>query len=808
MVNILPCTIIRETKTFCFTSNIWLLIGNLDIIKRGFEKMKKLMKRGLSMANMRKLLSFILAAVIVIMSLSSVAYAKTETVDIDKIADSLNKLNILQGSNGNYLLNNNITRAEATALIIRMLGKENYVKENAEQLKHTKYLDVEAKQWYAPYVGYSDLQSIVAGNPDGTFTPTDNVSEKAFIKMALCAIGYEYGSDFDWTNVYQKAYEVGIVTGDEYIEKTQDDYDYKRKKAAEVIFRSLNTYKKGTQTKMAYTLVEEGVVTSAELAASGIFGDDILTKVEISRSLSPNSIEVKFNEKIQSIDIEDVEIRIWDVGEQELPVASVVYIDNTVQIITGAQLPGKAYNVTFKKIVDESGNIASDITCTFIGYIPQQVSSDLFKVQKVEQASSNVINVYYTHPVNINSETPAYYEIYENGNLLLTGSAQNMTVRKMQSNDNAVSIYLNNKTLQVGQMYTLKISGKLTSAYGVKLAEGYGEIRDFTAAVDQSGQLQVTSVQAMTHLTVKVIFNREIDTDWAAKRLNYTVYDVNKRAVDVTNAVVTTTGTNSGKEVLLTLAYSLDRTKQYELKIEYIPDVYKQSSIENKTVQFSGAYLGDVDLNITNASSDYNNIIVLNFNKPLDESTATKVSNYVVSGMTDTSFNVVPEKAYYSENGSTSTVKLFLGPGKNLTRSYRYMVYVSNITDSVGTIRSVLMRREFTAGGSTVLTPAVTDAVIISGDTVKLAFNMEMAFSQNNLNPANYVMEYIENNEVLKIAPVGVTYIDAKTLVLRFDELNPQSVYRLRYNKITDFSETYTGAIPETVEAVNVRWGK
>ena len=151
-------------------------------------------------------------------------------LDINKMADSLNKLNILQGSNGDYLLNNNITRNRATALIIRMLGKENYVKQNADKLEVYQVLRRRSKGMVCALCrGFSDLNSIVAG------TRTDpshhwKMSLKEFIKMALCAIGYEYGTDFDWTNVYQKAYEVGIVIGDAYASKTQDNYDYKRRK--------------------------------------------------------------------------------------------------------------------------------------------------------------------------------------------------------------------------------------------------------------------------------------------------------------------------------------------------------------------------------------------------------------------------------------------------------------------------------------------------------------------------------------------------------------------------------------------------
>ena len=110
-----------------------------------------------------------------------------------------------------------------------MLGKENYVKQNADKLKYTKYFDVEAKAWYAPYVD-SAIQQYSCRQPDGSFAPLENVSEKAFHQDGACAIGYEYGTDFDWTNVYQKAYEVGIVIGDAYASKIQDNMIIKEEK--------------------------------------------------------------------------------------------------------------------------------------------------------------------------------------------------------------------------------------------------------------------------------------------------------------------------------------------------------------------------------------------------------------------------------------------------------------------------------------------------------------------------------------------------------------------------------------------------
>ena len=159
--------------------------------------------------------------------------------------------------------------------------------------------------------------------------------------MSLCALGYIYGEDFDWTNVYQKAYEIGIVKDPSYVTRIQDDTDYLSSEAVELLYHALNTNKKGTQTKMAYTLVEVDIMTVAELAASGIFADKTKSEINTISVLAPNSVEVVFNEVIQSVSEDDVKITDIET-DSELGVKSVGLSDNSIQIITAGQTPGSS----------------------------------------------------------------------------------------------------------------------------------------------------------------------------------------------------------------------------------------------------------------------------------------------------------------------------------------------------------------------------------------------------------------------------------------------------------------------------------
>lgn len=756
---------------------------------------------------MKKLLSIILSlAILTVTAMTSVSAAVVPEADIEEMADALNKLNILQGANGDYMLDNYMTRAEAAAFIVRMLGKENYVKENSESLIPAKYADVRANDWFAPYVGYSTLMGIIGGNPDGTFAPRENATEKAFLKMIICALGYEYTTDFDWTNVYQMAYTLGIVTDPAYSTRTQDNENYLRRLAVEAMYRALNLNKKGDDRKMAYALVDEGTVTLGDLIASGIFGDDVLTEMESVTPLGPDKLEVRFNENIGYVERDDIKIYEDSSPGTELEVKAAGIGGDYIQIVTAAQIPGRKYDIVISSVTDSLGNISGEMKGSFTGFTPQEVESDFFRVKKVEQVTGNVINVYFTHPVNINSETAAFYELFGDGGLLVEGSTKNMSVKRLQAYDNAVSIYLKDYTLEFGRMYALRISGRLTSNYGVKLCEGLGETAEFVAVVDQADSFRVSSINALTNRSVRLLFSREIDPAWASRKLNYAVYDKDNNTIDVVNAVVTETGEYSGREVLLSLASSLDRTKQYRLEILYVPDLYKQNEIKGEYA-FSGAYPEKTDLAVISAFSEQYNSVVLTFNKALDPVAAVRTNNYSIRNLSGSSYYSTPEKVYYAEDGGQYKVKLFMPAAMFFDSQKTYVVNVNNMKDSLGNLQAGLIFAEFTGGRSKNIKPQAAEAVTISKDAVKVTFNVEIAFDPTNISTTNYTLEYAEGDQVIRMVPLSVTYIDAKTLVLRFDELDPSRMYTLRCLSVTDYSGLHTRTAEDGGDTITVRWG-
>jgi hypothetical protein len=759
------------------------------------------------MIKLRKLLSIAVIASICITVLSFSAYVNAYTEDINDMAAILNRLNILQGINGDYQLNNRLDRVQAITIIIRMLGKENYVIQNKDDLKRTKYSDVPVDSWYAPYVGYSTMNNIIAGDDEGKFLPTKPTSEKQFLKMLLCALGYEYGRDFDWTNVYQKAYETGLVIDQSYVSKVADNENFLRSAAVEIAFRSLNIYMKDTETKLVFKLEDEGVLSREEIFGSGIFGENYKNAIIEINPLSPNNIEIILDQRIKDVKKENIIIFDENMPDKNLEIKSVAFKDNIIQIITAGQIPSRPYRLNISKIADTNGYITDNLSGIFSGYTSQQIESDFFKINRIEQIYDNIINIYFTHPVNENSESPYYYSILENGSLWVSGDIQNMTVKKIQSVDNAVSLYLKDRSLKMGEVYTLYVDGKLVSNYGVKLCEGKGDIREFVATADRSEQLDVYNVRALSNNMVSVIFNREVDPVWAGKRLNYSVIGPGNIVIDVLNAAVINEGDTGGREVLLRLGRTLDMKSVYDLNIEYIPDIYKQSVLESFSYKFPGTYEANMEIAVIESICEQNNSVVLQVNKPLDSSSATAVSNYSIRGVSDGSFYTVPGKAYYTERNGSYTIKLFLPAGRVFKDGQKYSVYISNLKDTLGNAQKVTVKSEFIGSGNIIL-PQMIDAVTISKDAIKVLFNTEIAFNLSNISTSNFVLEQSSENGFVRIVPYGVNYIDPTTLVLRFDELDSSSTYKLSFKKISDYSEIYETNANSENNYIMLRWGK
>ena len=209
--------------------------------------------------NKRRIISWIL--LICLLFSTKVTYAEVDRASLDSVASALNKVGLISGDGkGNYNLERSLKRSDATAFIVNLMGKKNYLEENKEKYIDTGFSDVKKSDWFAAQVGFCKENMILSGIGNNKFGPNNNVTEKAFLTMVMKVLGYT-SEDFDWNQVYGKAYEIGLVSGDEYIGKTTDNMNYTRGNVVQVMYTALGLKLNNSDNTVIKKLLIEGQIT-------------------------------------------------------------------------------------------------------------------------------------------------------------------------------------------------------------------------------------------------------------------------------------------------------------------------------------------------------------------------------------------------------------------------------------------------------------------------------------------------------------------------------------------------------------------
>jgi hypothetical protein len=129
----------------------------------------------------------------------------------NEAVDFLVEQGVINGyEDGTFRPNNEITRAEFTAMLCRAMKEENEAKSLAGR---SEFSDVKSSNWAAGYIRWAKNNGIINGMGDGTFNPQGNVTYEQTIKMIVLAMGYEESLAED-KGGYPKGYmEIGQSAG-------------------------------------------------------------------------------------------------------------------------------------------------------------------------------------------------------------------------------------------------------------------------------------------------------------------------------------------------------------------------------------------------------------------------------------------------------------------------------------------------------------------------------------------------------------------------------------------------------------------
>ncbi len=152
---------------------------------------------------MKKGMSMVLACLMLLGSFGAAAQTETckiGTLDVpyqEQAAEQLQALGLMKGTENGLALEEEVTRAQAVTMIVRLLGETVEEQENP-------FADVQG-HWAQDTVAYAAGNGYVKGVSETAFEPERGVTGQEFTAMLLRAFGYAAESD--------TAYEMGVASG-------------------------------------------------------------------------------------------------------------------------------------------------------------------------------------------------------------------------------------------------------------------------------------------------------------------------------------------------------------------------------------------------------------------------------------------------------------------------------------------------------------------------------------------------------------------------------------------------------------------
>lgn len=716
-----------------------------------------------------KLLSFVL---VFAMLFSMVGFAADYSES--EIASKLQQIGLVSGDGTGLNLNGELTRAEAATFIVKLIGREDTVLASPSFYGMTPFTDVKGDEWYAPFVGYCSMNKIISGYPDNTFRADDKLTEKAFLAMVLKALKYT-GDDFTWDNIFLTAYEKGIVTDLSYAVRVEDD-TLDRGRVLAIEYNALNLYFKDNSMTLLDNLISNSNVTESKAVSLGLVSkDDKKTSITNAVATAINEVTVTLNEEIHDITTNQVAL---STGSTDIDVTNVSLSGKKLVITADANLIGDDYDVTLLNVTDNENFVIKSISENFDGFEGQDVDSDYFRIQKVEGESRNIVNVYFTQPVNINASLVIHYEILQGGNVIAGGTYNDMEAAVIGEVDNGVALYMKSASFEEDVPYTVKVRGSLISAYDVNLNEGQDMTADFIGDDSSDRSLRVSDIEAISADTVRIVFNQDIDKNLA---LNITNYALKNATNDSNSAILSASMNETGPEKNRTLdlrVLEMSNNKDYELTILNARNVFKSSTLSSKTYSFEGGDYSSTKIKLEYVQPVSSTKLYLYFDMPIHP--ASIAAN--ITGVDDLI------ATYSTDYNNRLTVYLDKDDPVKDNKDYTVQV-TSGLIEASGKIQSYPVSYTFEGVDKSEGDISVDDARFISDNKVKITFDSEVSVSNT---ASQYRIQYKnEYGHDVSITADSINYVNEKTVVASFSNLPSESYEVIIYN-IVDPSNQYT----------------
>lgn len=729
------------------------------------------LKRGDGMN--RKILAVLIAILVVLTSLPVFAS------DTNANANILSQINLLRGTGNSFNLDSQLRRTEAATFIIRFLGAEQELIKNSSKYNSQVFSDVAVDKWYQPYIAYAKSMNIISGYDTGKFLPDEFVSEKAFLKMLLVALGYEFGKDFTWETVYSFSYSKGIVKGTEYANRITDNFKYNRGLVVDALYNSLAIKLKDSQVTAAQRLVSLGSVEYEMALGLGIVPKDALpTTISNINATASNTVIIEFNE---AVSIDKSNISVVNQAGKVLDIVNLSIKDKVLTLTTALQL-NEQYTVNLRSLQDSSFNLTS-LTTTFNGYFEDVVTSNYFVISQLKALSKNKVLVTFTHPINNNAALPLYFDLYQDDKLVVDGSFSNMNVKTVPSNDYALEIWLDNYSLLNGANYKLKISGSMQSVFGVFLGRANGDSKSFAGNASENQKFEVINVQPIESNIVRLTFSNPVSENSASNLSNYLLKDKTLN-VDRTPFKVAFTGTDDlkGRQIdIVFVTNTLKKDSEFEFIYKDLEDNLSGTKLSETKAPFYGTQITETVLKLDYAAAINEALIFAYFNKPLDPDAVN--ATIIVPGLTIDSVVL--------DQNTPSLLKIYLDSGTVMSNNQNYnLQFLAGIKSITGEVQSGTLSQTVAGSGSSATSNYINSAVFIETNKVRVEFTSDIG--SNVIDPNKFVLEYFKSDgKKYTVAAKSVIHVKQKYAVVEFNDTSVGTAYTLKATNIPDYTNQF-----------------
>lgn len=335
---------------------------------------------------LKRILSLFLASVL-LLSLTFMPSFAAEAQNIQQAKD-LKQLGLLLDVNGDFALNEKVTRAQGAIMLVRLLGKAD---EAITQNYTHPFNDVPS--WASPYVGYCYKYGLTSGVSKTAYGTTQNMTAEQYVTFVLRSLGYnDRNGDFTLPTSFQLATKINLLSPEEG-KKLLSSSSFIRNDLALISYNSMITLLKDSEKLMVEKLLNEGAITEESLAK---------TQLLVYERKDGTEYSVLNNKWNNSVFYKQGWLHFYDwskpygMFKTRLNGTGKQYYNYNTKIldIQGNYIYGLDY-------IDKSGKVQKDVFCRFT------LDGKLDKVYDNKVHSFLFIEdwIYYTLPYNINGNS-------------------------------------------------------------------------------------------------------------------------------------------------------------------------------------------------------------------------------------------------------------------------------------------------------------------------------------------------------------------------------------------------------------------